>query len=322
MMGNLPEHRVKVSAPFSTCGVDYAGPLLIKDRKGRGSKTSKCYVCLFICFSVKAVHLELVTDLSTDSFLLALRRFVSRRGLPLHIYSDNGTNFVGANASLRELGSFLRTNSNDILAATAAKGITWHFIPGHSPHFGGLWEAGVKSAKHHLRRVVGNALLTFEELYSTLVQIEAVLNSRPLTPLSTDPNDLTPLTPSHFLVGRPLTSVPDEDVTHVPESRLSRFQRVQLLQQHFWARWSKEFISQLQQRLKWRKSEGSLREGDMVLIKDDHLPPMKWRLGRIIELHCGKDTINRVASIKTQNGVIRRSFAKICPLPIDASTVM
>lgn len=139
----------------------------------------------------------------------------------------------------------------------------------HSPYFGGFWEAGIRSTKHHLKRVLQNALLTFEELYSVITQIEAMLNSRPLCPLSSDPTDLIPLTPSHFLIGRPATSIADPDTTHLPESQLSQYQRLQQLCQHFWQRWHKEYISELQQRIKWQKTNGELKEGAMVLLKKE-----------------------------------------------------
>jgi hypothetical protein len=117
-------------------------------------------------------------------------------------------------------------------------GVKWHFIPAYSPHFGGLWEAGVKSVKHHLKRVIGQANLLYEEFYTTLVQIEGILNSQPLSPLSSDPNDYAPLTPAHFIIGRAYTTLPYPDLLHIPEERLSNWQRVQQLQQHIWTRWS------------------------------------------------------------------------------------
>lgn len=150
-MGELPNLRVTPTAPFFATGVDYAGILIIKDRKGRGYKTSKAYLCLFVCFAIKAVHLELVSDLTSEAFLAALRRFCARRGKPTHIYSDNGTNFVGANRELQDLVRFLKTEAKNIEVTSGEMGITWHFIPAHSPHFGGLWERGVRSAKYHLQ---------------------------------------------------------------------------------------------------------------------------------------------------------------------------
>ncbi|XP_072379310.1 uncharacterized protein [Diabrotica undecimpunctata] len=317
IMGNLPKTRFDAGYPFKVCGVDYGGPFIIKNRYGRGSKTSKCYMALFVGFAVKAVHIELVSDLSTDTFLLALKRFISRRGKPQQIYSDNGTNFVGANHELQALSKFLISNQNKILELCSSENINWHFIPAHSPHFGGLWEAGIKSSKNHLKRVVGNNILTFEELSTVFAQIEAILNSRPLSPLSSDPNDENPLTPAHFLIGKPLIATPEPDITDLPTGRLSRFQLLEQMRQNFWRRWSKEYISELQQRVKWKKTQRTLSQGSMVLVKEDNINPLKWRLGRVLELHPGKDGICRVASIRTATGVIRRAFPKICPLPIQ-----
>ncbi|XP_039748893.1 uncharacterized protein LOC120625761 [Pararge aegeria] len=197
------------------------------------------------------------------------------------------------------------------------EGIDFNFIPAYAPHMGGLWEAGVKAFKSHLNRVLGNAHLDFEDLYTVLVQIEAILNSRPLTPLSNDPLDLTPLTPGHFLVGRPLTALPTPERLHTNESRLSRFERLERMRQHFWSRWHKEYLAELQQRTKWQTSKGpALKEGMLVLIKEDALPPMKWSLGRVIKTHPGSDGVVRVADLRTAKGVVRRAFNRICPLPI------
>lgn len=184
IMGDLPAARVMPAPPFHISGVYFASPFLIKPRKGRGVKATKHYLCLFVCFATKALHLEVATDLSTECFIAAYRRFSARRGVPLHIYSDNGTNFIGANNELKELSTFInnQTNQSQIQNAIGQTGTTWHFIPPRSPHFGRLWEAGVKSVKTHLKRVVGNSLLTYEEFLTFLLQIEAMLNSRPLTP--------------------------------------------------------------------------------------------------------------------------------------------
>ncbi|XP_072395063.1 uncharacterized protein [Diabrotica undecimpunctata] len=211
IMGDLPKDRVDPSPPFYITGVDYAGYFLVKDRKGRGCKLLKAYVALFVCFTTRAVHLELVSDLTTHSFIAAFKRFVSRRGKPLKMYSDNGTNFQGANRELKEFYDFIKTNKREIQDHSITESIEWHFIPPQSPHFGGLWEAGVKSMKSHLKRVVGNAHLTYEKFSTILTQVESVLNSRPISALSSDPNDLCPLTPAHCLIGRPLTAIPEPD---------------------------------------------------------------------------------------------------------------
>lgn len=311
IMGNHVSERLEPGFPFIRTAVDYCGPMFILNRKGRGAQLVKSYVCLFICMVTRAIHLELVTSLSTDDYLLALKRFISRRGKPHVIFSDNGKNFVGAE---KELSMFFKNNSQEIVNFTANDSIKFSFIPPYSPHFAGFWEAGIKSCKYHLRRVVGNARLTYEEFSTVLTQIEAVLNSRPMSPMSTDPSDLSPLTPAHFLIGRPLTSPASEDLTAEQPSRLSRYARIELLRQHFWQRWAKEYIAELQLRTKWKTKKDEIILDSLVLIKDDNLPPLKWRLGRVTRLFPGKDGVSRVADIRTATGTIRRAFSKICPL--------
>ncbi|XP_072400919.1 uncharacterized protein [Diabrotica undecimpunctata] len=167
--------------------------------------------------SARAVHLELVTDLTSDAFIAALKRFIARQERQSEIFSDNGSNFVGTNWKFKEIIQFLNSNSNKISNYLSLEGIKWHFIPANSPNFGGIWEAGIKFTKSYLLRVVGNnANLVFEEFYTILVQIEAILNSRLLIPLSSDPEDLQALTPGHFLVGRQLTAIPEPDLLDVP----------------------------------------------------------------------------------------------------------
>lgn len=313
LMGNLPQPRVTPAPPFETCGTDFAGPFLILNKKGRGAKSSKCYLCIFVCFSTKAVHLEVVSDLSTNGFILCLRRFISRRGKPKTIYCDNGKNFVGAN---NELNRLLQSNKGQVSSFACNEGIAFKFSPVYAPHFGGIWEAGVKSAKFHLKRIAGNTSLTFEELYTLFSQIEAVMNSRPLTEMSADPSDLTPITPGHFLVGRPLTSLPSPVTERVS---INRYQLIERLRQHFWSRWTKDYLSTLQQRVKWKLDKPNIKCGDLVLIMDDQLPPMKWLLGRITKLHPGPDGICRVVDVRTKGGVIRRSVSRICALELVES---
>lgn len=177
IMGNLPAPRVKPARPFINVGVDYCGPFTIRTSTRRRPATTKAYVAIFVCMAVKAVHIELVSGLDSNSFINALKRFISRRGMISNIYSDNGSNFVGANKELKELRNMFTTTAEieKITNTLSSEGISWHFIPPRAPHFGGLWEAAVKSFKFHFKRIIGNALLTFEEFYTIFTQIEASL---------------------------------------------------------------------------------------------------------------------------------------------------
>ncbi|KAL0881752.1 hypothetical protein ABMA27_001541 [Loxostege sticticalis] len=315
IMGNLPEQRLHADYPFSSTAIDYAGPIMILNRKGRGSTLIKSYLCIFICLAIKAVHIELVTDLSTDSFLSALHRFIARRGKPLNIFSDNGKCFVGA---CNELSKFLKHNSDIISSEAANLSINFNFSPAYSPHFNGLAEGCVKSFKFHLKRVLALSNLTYEEMNTVLVQIEGILNSRPLIPTSSDPSDLTALTPSHFLIGRTLTVLPSpqiKDAATIPT--LSRYMRMQQLKLHFWSRFYKEYITELQTRQKWQRQGDQLRVNELVLVKDDRLPPNRWLLGRVTRLFPGSDGIARVADVLTTSGTVRRAFNRLCPLPME-----
>lgn len=316
-MASLLPKRVQPGRPFLTSGVDYAGPFTIRLYRGRCNKTSKAYVALFVCFSTKAIHLELVSDLTTNAFLAALRRFCARRGRCADLYSDCGTNFF--DREMRDLCKTLQTQLSDSLLANtlASEGTNWHFIPPGAPSFGGIWEAGVKQVKHHLRRIIGNQIVTFEEMATVLAQIEACLNSRPLCALSDDANDYAALTPGHFLIGEALNSVPDPDVTHVAVNRLSRWQLMQQLVQHFWNRWRNEYLATLQQRNKWLIVKDNLRLGMLALIIDERLPPTKWSMGRITELHPGSDGLVRVVTLKTNTGSTRKTVHKLVILPVN-----
>ncbi|XP_071580239.1 uncharacterized protein [Temnothorax nylanderi] len=249
-MGSLPGPRVTPARPFLNTGVDYAGPVWLRTSKGRGQRASKAFIVVFVSLCSRAVHLDVASDYTADAFLAALRRFVSRRGLCQTLYSDCGTNFVGADAQLRDLFSAGSQEGRRIAERVAEERISWRFNPPAAPNFGGIWEAAVKSTKHHLRRVIGEATLTYEEMATLLSQVEACLNSRPLQALTDDPEDLCPLTPGHFLVGSALSAVPEPSLTEEKTARLSRWQQVQQMRDHFWAQWSQEYLQTLAHRPK------------------------------------------------------------------------
>ncbi|XP_076301998.1 uncharacterized protein LOC143220157 [Lasioglossum baleicum] len=216
----------------------------------------------------------------------------TRRGICKNLYSDNGTNFVGANNELIALQQTLSKDEkfNHFLTA---KEISWHFMPALSPHFGGLWEAAVKSFKHHMKRVVGIELFTHEQFTTFVIEVEAILNSRPLTPLSSDPNDMSALTPGHFLIGGSLTCITETDFSQTPSNRLSTWQHIQ----------------------KWTRGGHEINIGTVVLLKDDSLPPLCWHLGRIQQIHPGPDGIIRAVTVRTINGTYTRNVKRLAPLP-------
>lgn len=320
LMGNLPSCRLSTIRAFNSVGIDYAGPIMLVNRAGRGAKLIKGYIAIFVCMATKALHIEVVSDLTTEAFMAALKRFSGRRGSPAHIYSDNGTYFVGAKRKLDEYQKLIYSKLfNDLIKEfTAEQGIQWHFMPPSAPHFGGLYEAAVKSVKHHLIRATKNTHLTFEEMSTLLVQIEAVLNSRPLCPLSNDDVDnYDALTPGHFLIFGPLTTPPESSIEGIPEGRLNRWQLITQRVAILWKRFSNEYINTLQQRTKWKKNTDNIKINDVVIIKEDNLPPGKWLMGRIIETHPGSDSLVRAVTVKTKNSIIKRPITKVALLPIN-----
>ncbi|XP_011862506.1 PREDICTED: uncharacterized protein LOC105559071 [Vollenhovia emeryi] len=316
LMGQLPAPRVIASSrAFLHCGVDYAGPMDTRASGGRGIKTRKSYVSLFVCLATRAIHLELVCDYTSAAFLNAYGRFCSRRGLPSDIYSDNGTTFQGAERELKQAYAQAISDPN-VLSYVASQSTQWHFIPPHAPHFGGLWEAGVKSVKHHLRRVLGAHTLTYEEFSTVLCRVEACLNSRPIAPLSDAPDSLEVLTPGHFLIGAPLTSPPEPSLLALQENRLSRWQLLRQLIERFWRLWQDDYLNTINQRKKWTKPQPQIK-GQLVVIQNPMLPPCKWELGRITRCHTGSDGLTRVVSVKTASSEYKRPIAKLCLLPVE-----
>lgn len=316
LMASLPFSRTVLDRPFTRTGVDFAGPYDIKNYTGRACLITKGYVCLFVCFATRAIHLEAVSDLSTVTFLAAFARFVSRRGCPREMYSDNGTNFVGASKALKaEFRSFLKDIAPEIMKSYATQGIDWHFNPASAPHMGGLWEAGVKSFKYHFKRIAANLKYTFEEFSTLLARIESCLNSRPLCPLSEDVSSLDVLTPGHFLIGGPILSPPEPAISETPESIINRWQRVKALNQRLCLRWKDEYLKELTKRNKWKNQEENIKVNDMVVIKEDNIPPNEWRLGRVTKVLPGVDQLVRVAEIKTSRGLVVRPVVKLVLLP-------
>lgn len=217
----MPAIKTIPSRAFLHCGLDFAGPIEIKSSNKRNAPTEKAYICVFVCMASKAAHLELVGDVSTQKFILAIRRMMARRGMSTDFYCDRGTNFLGAKNELPRL--FLdakSTVSNEIAQLFASDGIRFHLNPPYAPNMGGQWESFVKLTKHHLRRMTTSIKLTFEEMSTLFAQIEACLNSRPLCAITTDLDDLNSLTPGHLLIGTPLNLIPEPSLLSLKDHTL------------------------------------------------------------------------------------------------------
>ncbi|XP_062533183.1 uncharacterized protein LOC134202151 [Armigeres subalbatus] len=309
LMGDLPAVRVHQTYPSQNVGIDYAGLFTFEQRI-----PDEPYW---------AVHLELVNSLTTEAFIACLRRFIGRRGKPSNVYCDNAQTFVGAHRELEELRRrFVSQQHREAVSNTFAEdGIHFHFIPPRSPNFGGIWEACVKSTKNLLRKIMGNAHFTESEFITALIQVEAQLNSRPITPLPNSPDDQLALTPGHFLAGRPLNATPEPDLSEVPENRLSRWRRVQKVTRNFWNRWHNEYLQTLQKRYRWTEELDNVMVGSIVALKDEKLPPQKWSLGRILAIRPGHDGLVRVATVRTSSGTSDRAVSKLCLLPTEIDPV-
>ncbi|GBM89270.1 hypothetical protein AVEN_180421-1 [Araneus ventricosus] len=293
------------AAVLEVVGVDLACPLYIK----RGTKV---WAVLYTCALYRALHLELVSSLSTDAFLLSFRRFVARRGRPRIIYSDNGTNFRGAYNELAAI------DWNEVSRYAEIQRITWKFIPLTAAWWGGFWERLVRTVKELLRRTLGKAIFMYEELLTILCECEKVVNSRPLTYLSEDMQDLTPITPAMFLFDISTAEVKDLDVRDANHFRKRLRFRAKVIEE-LRKRFRSENLDQLIQRQKQDPQSSNIREGDIVLIGDDVKKRLQWPLARIIELIPGKDGLVRTVKLKTQSSTLIRPVQRVFPLELSGN---
>ena len=243
---------------------------------------------------------------------MCLRRFIARRGKPTVIYSDNGTNFVGANRELRECIS--AWNQNNIESVLSQDGIQWVFNPPAAPHMGGVWERLVRSCKKAQDVVLQNQVLTDEVLLTAFAEVEWLVNSRPLTEVSSDVDDLEALTPNHFIIGRGTVNLPPGVFVDREISSHKRWRQAQVVATHIWNRWLREYLPCLITRKKWLQPTANVKIGDLVLVVDYAVPRSCWPLGRIVNVFPGHDNIVRSADVKTKFGVMKRPVTKLALL--------
>ena len=309
-MAPLPEECLSAdNPPFHTTGIDYFGPLHV--RVGRSSV--KRWGVIFTCLACRAVHLEVAHTLNTDSFLAAFSRFTARRGTPSLVYSDNGTNLTAAEKELREMIDGLdKDKIND-----KHKAIGWKFIPPGASHMAGVWERLVRSVKTILQGLLEKEtkkLLSDEGLYTLLCEVECILNDRPISMNPTGLDDAPALTPNMLLTfqRRTITSLENYDPKEAYSQRWWR--HVQHLASVFWRRFVAEYVPTLQNRPKWRRSQPSIKLGDIVLVSDINLPRGEWPLGRITELQHGQDGHVRIVKVLVAGKERLRPITRLCLL--------
>ena len=315
-MAEVPKERLAIyKPPFCHTAVDYFGPMEVGLSRNR---TDKRYGALFTCLTTRAVYLDLAPSLSSDDFLNVLRRFIATYGTPETMHSDNGTNFVGAEKELMGQMKIMQ-DSGELADWSNRKGMTWKFQPPSAPHFGGAHESLVRSTKLALYRALdlekkGLRYPTEEMLRTLLFEVAGLLNSRPLTYTSSDPEDLRPLTPNDIL-NRPPTAYGPTSATETDTALpKERFKYVQRLCNLFWDLWIKRYLPSLVSRSKWKQKQRDFRIGDVVLIGEPNVARGRWNLGKVTEVYPSKDGLVRVVQVKTEDGLYTRPIHRLCLL--------
>ncbi|XP_072569309.1 uncharacterized protein [Paramormyrops kingsleyae] len=308
-MADLPPPRLRLFKPaFYSCGMDCFGPLLVK----LGRRSEKRWGIIFKCLTTRAVHLEVLSSISLDSFLMALRRFIARRGKPAELYSDQGTNFRGGEREMKEAFSSLAISVQKQLAPQQ---ISFHFNPPASPHFGGVWEREIRSVKAALYTTIGSQTVSEEVLTTVLIEVESILNSKPLGYVSANVADLDPVTPNYLLMGRPDTSLPQ---VIYPQSEMlgrRRWRHSQVLADRFWTAFVRNYLPSLQTRGKWRISTPNITVGSVVMMVDPQLPRSLWQIGKVVKVFPGPDHCVRTAAVQINDRIYTRPIVRLIVLP-------
>ena len=271
----------------------------------------KRYGVIFTCLGIRAVHIEVADNLSTDSFICALRRLLSRRGPIKHIRSDRGTNFVGAKRELHKALENLVEYDKTFTDTLLKNKIQWTFNPPGASHFGGVWERMIRSVRRILVTLLHLQSLTDETLHTFMCEVEYILNNRPLTPVSADPRDQNPLLPNDILLSRNASSIPVGIFGNEDLHGRKLWRQAQYLADQFWRRWRKEYLPLLQERNTNQISQTHLSVGDVVIIMDDTVPRGQWPLGRVKSVRTSADGLVRSVSVNSGGKTMERSANKV-----------
>ncbi|XP_062698846.1 uncharacterized protein LOC134284222 [Aedes albopictus] len=310
-MCDLPPSRLAAySRPFTHMGVDYFGPIAVSANR----KREKRWVMIATCLTIRAIHLQIAHTLSTDSCIVALRNVIGRRGTPAVIYSDRGTNFQGTSKELQAAVESL--DHERMMVEFTTPHTRWSFNPPASPHMGGAWERLIRTVKQNLFRLLPGRTISYEVLENLLIEVENVINSRPLTNIPLEDDDSPVLTPNHFLLGSSngLRSwTPFDDC---PESLRRCWQLSQALTNRFWRQWLRDYLPSITRRTKWFDPVKPIEAGDIVVIVDPNFPRNCWPKGRVIATKPGVDGQVRSATVLTATGIYERPALKLAVLDV------
>ena len=313
--GPLPKERTQECHPFEVIGEDYAGPIYYVKNKA----ISKSYILLFSCSVSRAIHLELVRNLTTQEFIKSIKRLIARRGSPKIIYSDNAKTFQAGAKWLIKINKdekFHNFLSNE--------NITWKFNLSKAPWWGGQFERLIGLTKQTLYRTIGKAHLKWEELEEVLLDIEVNLNNRPLTYIEDDIAH-QPLTPNSILLGRDVVLPPDQEVTSENEGEKFRKRQkyVQKCKQAAWKRFQHEYLVALRERhnLNHKGKDANIQIGDVVIIKGESKNRGNWKLAIVEKLHRGKDNVVRVVGLRTAKNYLERPIQLLYPMELHCNTI-
>ncbi|XP_060073443.1 uncharacterized protein LOC132553231 [Ylistrum balloti] len=302
-MADLPTERVTPSPPFTYVGVDVFGPWNVVTRRTRGgSAASKRWAALFTCLSSRAVHIELLEEMSSASFINAVRRFYAIRGKVAEFRSDRGTNFIGATSDLGATAIFIE--DRQVKEFLRESGTIWKFNPPHASNFGGSWERMIGIARRILDSMLlgSNHKLSHEVLSTFMAEVTAIINARPLVPVSTDTDNPFILSPATILTQKTGSQVESFGYLGHKDMFRSQWKHVQVLAENFWNRWRKEFLPLLQTRRKWNHESPNVEEGDVVLMKDEQVARNDWPLGIITRTFPSEDGLVRKVEIQICRG--------------------
>ncbi|XP_028296698.1 uncharacterized protein LOC114458488 [Gouania willdenowi] len=309
-MSDLPASRLRLQQPpFWSTGIDCFGPFTIKI----GRRQEKRWGIIFKCLTTRCVHLELLSGMDTDSFLMALRRFIARRGKPFEIISDQGTNFRGGNRELQEAFKAMEPQLQEKLSEQS---ITFHFNPPHAPHFGGAWEREIRSVKSALQVVLQGQSVSEDLLHTVLIEVEGILNSKPLGYVSSDIADIDPITPNMLLMGRRDASLPQAVYGIREQLGRRKWRHSQVIADHFWTQFTQRYLPALQHRQKWQRTVSPLTVGQVVMVVDAQLPRALWPVGKVSQVFPSSDGQVRAAEVTIGEHTYRRPVAKLVVLPV------